>query len=238
MGMETKYYGIHACLELAKRRSCDIIRVYVDSTNVKTFGPVLKWCAANRKAYHIVPMEDLAKITDSVHHEGVCILAKEPKMLGAEEFLKKLPQKGCLLYLDGVENPNNFGSILRTAAHFGVTHILGEKLPLTASACRIAKGGAEFVEFVIVKQPEILATLEKRGFAFISTSSHKGESLYKFSFPPRSIIAIGAESTGLNPKLLKHSTHSIRITGTNAVESLNVSIATALCLGEYFRQHG
>ncbi len=238
MAKEIKYYGIHACLALAAKRPADIVRIYVDPTNVKTFKGVLKWCAQNRKAYHIIPPVELTKVSDSVHHEGVCILAKEAPLLSADILLKSLPKNACLLYLDGVENPNNFGSILRTAAHFGVSYILGENLPLTPSACRIAKGGAEIVNIVSLKHPlETLATLEKQGFAFISTSSHRGESLYKFTFPSRSIIAIGSESTGLKSHLLKRSTHSIRIPGTDAVESLNVAVATGLCIGEYCRQH-
>jgi TrmH RNA methyltransferase len=236
---ELKFYGIHACLALAAKRPADIIRVYVDQTNVKTFGHVLKWCAANRKAYHIIPQDELAKVSDSVHHEGVCILAKEAPLLSADVLQKNMPKNACLLYLDGVENPNNFGSILRTAAHFGIPYILGENLPLTPSACRIAKGGAEIVNLVSLKRPlETLASLKSQGFAFISTSSHRGESLYKFTFPPRSIIAIGAESTGLQSHLLKRAAHSIRIPGTDAIESLNVAVATGLCIGEYCRQHG
>jgi len=239
MAKEIKYYGIHACLALAAKRPSDIIRVYVDPTNVKMFKPLLKWCAENRKAYHIIPSEELTKVSDSVHHEGVCILAREGAYLTAEVLFKNMPKKACLLYLDGVENPNNFGSILRTAAHFGIPYILGETLPLTPSACRIAKGGAELINLISLKKPlETLAALEKQGFAFISTSSHRGESIYKFSFPPRSIIAIGAESTGLQSHLLKRSTHSIQIPGTDAVESLNVAVATGLCIGEYYRQHG
>lgn len=238
MAKEIKYYGIHACLALAAKRPADIIRIYVDPTNVKTFGHILKWCAQNQKAYHIIPPAELAKVTDSVHHEGVCILAREAPLL-TEDALFKNPLNGCLLYLDGVENPNNFGSILRTAAHFGIPYILGENLPLTPSACRIAKGGTEIVNLVSLKRPlEALAALKKQGFAFISTSSHRGESLYKFTFPPRSIIAIGKESTGLSTHLRKRSTHSIRIPGTDAIESLNVAVATGLCIGEYYRQHG
>ena len=239
MAKEIKYYGIHACLALAAKRAPDIIRVYIDPSNVKNFKSLLKWCADNRKAYHIISSDELAKVSSSVHHEGICILAKEAPTLPVETLLKNVPKRGCLLYLDGVENPNNFGSILRTAAHFGIPYILGENLPLTPSACRIAKGGAEIVNLISLKKPmETLAALQKEGFALISTSSHGGESLYNFSFPERSIIAIGAESVGVQKHLMKRATHSIRIPGTDAIESLNVAVATSLCIGEYARQHG
>ena len=123
---------------------------------------MLKSCAEMRKAYHIVETLDLDKVSDSVHHEGVCILAKELPPLTPQEFLKGLSTRGpktCLLYLDGVENPHNLGSILRTAAHFGIPYILGQLPALTPSACRIAKGAAEIVRLVPLEKPA--ATLEK-----------------------------------------------------------------------------
>lgn len=238
MRKEIKYYGIHACLALWEKRPEDIIRVYLDESNLKIFSPLLKWCAKSRKAYHIIPQSELDKVSDSIHHEGVCVLAKEKPPLSAQDFLKNLPKEMCLIYLDGVENPHNLGSIMRTAAHFGILYILGENLQMTPSACRIAKGGAEIVRLVSLNKPkETLAKLEAENFSVIATSAHQGESLYRFSFPPRSIIAIGSESKGLKSPFLKKA-RAIRIPGTGFVESLNVSVATALCIGEYCSQYG
>ncbi|MBM3184195.1 MAG: tRNA/rRNA methyltransferase [Chlamydiae bacterium] len=233
---EAKYYGIHACQTLVKTRQKDIIRVYLDSTNVKAFGPLLKWCAENRKAYHIVPSSDLDRITDSVHHEGVCILAKEVSIL--TDLPKNLPSKCQLLYLDQIENPHNLGAILRTASHFGVPYVFGEKLSLPPSAYRIAKGGGEQVKLVSLKETQNLSRLIKLGFHLIATSSHRGESLYKVTFPPRVIFVFGSESKGVRPSLFKQAHTLIQIPGTNQVESLNVSVAASLCMGEFFRQHG
>ena len=237
---EIKYYGLHACLAIWKKRPQDIIRVYLDESNVKPLRAVLKWCAEQKKAYHIVPPSDLAKVSDSIHHEGVCLLAKEPPK-ASDRQLSSLSGNQCLLYLDGVENPHNLGSILRTCAHFGIRYVLGEegKLPsLSPSACRIAKGGAEEVQLIALKNPlQTLKLLKGKGFSLIGTSSHKGESLYKFKFPSRSILMLGSESRGMSPALLSLAAANLQISGTGHVESLNVSVATSLCLGEYVRQH-
>lgn len=241
---ELKYYGLHACLAIWEKRPQDIIRVYLDQSNVNTFKPLLKWCADNKKAYHIIPDEELDRVSDSVHHEGVCILAKELPVLSADELMTKLAtanEKACLLYLDGVQNPHNVGSIIRSCAHFGIPYILGEegKLPaLSPSACRIAKGGAEIVRLVPLKKAfQTLELLKKKGFSFIGTSSHGGTSLYQFKFPPRSILAMGSESLGISKAFLSLAMSKIQIPGSGLVESLNVSVATSLCMGEYFRQH-
>ncbi len=238
---EQKYYGIHACLALWEKRAQDVIRVYVNESNIKIFNHILKWCSLQKKAYHIVSNEELNKITDSVHHEGVCILAKEPREVSFAECLKNLQQpKMCLLYLDGVQNPHNIGSIIRSCAHFGIPYVLGDKLPkLSPSACRIAKGGAEVVKLIQLDKPAIaLSQLKKEGFVFIGTSSHDGESLYRYKLPPKTVVAFGSESSGMSQTLMKLATQNIQIPGTGAVESLNVSVATSLCLGEYHRQHG
>jgi RNA methyltransferase, TrmH family len=234
---EVKYYGIHACLALWEKRPDDIIRVYLDPSNLKTFSPLLKWCGSKRKAYHIIPSEEIDKVSGSVHHEGICVLAKEPPPTTAA-VLKNLRKAACLLYLDGLENPHNLGSILRTAAHFGIPYVLGESLPITPSACRIAKGGAELVGLVSLERPDAaLKNLEGQGFAVIAASAHEGESLFHFSFPPRTILAFGSESAGLKSPFLR-SGKKIRIPGTGAVESLNVAVAAALCIGAYRSQHG
>lgn len=235
---EQKYYGLHACLALWKRRPQDVIRVYVQESVLKVCSPLLKWCAQQKKAYHIVPSEELNRITDSVHHEGVCILAKERASIRFSDL--RLPAgKSCLLYLDGVQNPHNVGSILRTCAHFGILYVLGENLPpLSPSACRVAKGGAEAVQLVqLDNSVKALEKLKREGFAFIGTSSHKGVSLYQFPYPPRTILAFGSESHGLSKGTSKLATHHLQIPGTGHVESLNVSVAVSLCLGEYARQH-
>lgn len=244
MKKEIKYYGIHACLLLAEQRIEDVIKVYIHSSNVKTFSKVLRQCAERKKAYHIVSNDELDKISASVHHEGVCVLAREKCPLTEKEFLDRLgllASSVCLIYFDGVQNPHNIGSILRSAAHFNIPYILGEKgkLPsLSPSACRIAKGAAELVEMVEVKESKkLLQGLIKQGFFLVSTSSHAKDSLYDTTLPSKMVLILGAESTGVSSSISSLSSLYLKIPGSGKVESLNVSVATGLCLGEFFRQH-
>jgi len=237
---EQKYYGIHACLTLCKKRPHDVIRIYLHKSNLNNFHKIIKLFTKQKKAYHIVSNDELHRITKSVHHEGVCVLAKELEPISFSECLCTLNEpKTCLLYLDGVQNPHNIGSIMRSCAHFGIPYILGSQLPiLSPSACRIAKGGAELVRLVHLDKPwAAIAKLKKKGFAFIGTSSHGGVSIYQYQYPPRTILAFGSEANGISKTLLDLTTKKIQIPGTGLVESLNVSVATTLCLGEYTRQH-
>lgn len=240
---EIKVYGLHACLALFKQRPNDIIRVYCEESRVGVLSPLLKWCAANKKAYHIIPDEELVKVTQSVHHEGVCVLAIQPNAMTFDQLLLELPKMGkniCLLYLDDIQNPHNVGSILRICAHFGVAYILGdaEKFPeLTPSGYRIAKGGAEAVQLIpLPNSKKAFQQLKQAGFSLVGSSSHSKTSLYQYTFPQRTLLAFGAEGTGLSPLLMKEVTAVLQIPGSGEVESLNVAIASALFLGEYWRQ--
>ncbi|HRD55953.1 MAG TPA: TrmH family RNA methyltransferase [Parachlamydiaceae bacterium] len=240
---EIKYYGFHACLNLWKERPHDVIRAYVSEKRVKELSHFLKWCAKETKAYRILPDEEMEKVADSVHHEGLCILAKEKKAVSFHEMMQDLSKNknpSCLLYLDGVQNPHNIGSIMRTAAHFGIRYILGHKTNLPAlspSAYRVAQGGGEHVALIAIEDFKAsFQALEKAGFKMIASSSHGGKSLYDYSFSPRTVLVMGSESEGVQKKLFEYIKESLLIPGTCLVESLNVSVASALFLGEYYRQ--
>ncbi len=240
-----KYYGFHACLKLWELRPNDVMRIFVEQRNVKDIGPLLKWCASKNKPYHIISADEMAKVTDSVHHEGLCVLAKESPLMTFSEMLKELETNKspvCLLFFDGVQNPHNIGSIMRVCAHFGVQYILGEKsqLPnISPSAYRIAQGGAEHVKLIALDRvSQSLQQLEQKGFHIIASSSHGGQSLYAYKFPLRTLLMMGSESEGIHPKLMSAAKDRLLIPGTGLVESLNVSVATGLFLGEFWRQTG
>lgn len=240
---ELKYYGFHACLKLWKSRPDDIVRVYIEQKRVKEAAPLLKWCATKNKPYHIISSEELSKVSDSVHHEGLCILALELPNFSFSDMLKALRSNQgpvCLLYLDGVQNPHNIGSIMRVCAHFGVPYIMGDRtlLPkVSPSAYRVAQGGAECVRLVPLDNlKQSFQALEQIRFTAVASSSHGGQSLYQYPFAPRTIILMGSESEGVNPQLLASVKETLLIPGSGLVESLNVSVATGLLLGEYYRQ--
>ncbi len=242
---ELKYYGTAACLALWQHRPHDIIRVYLEEERVPQFSPLLKWAAAQRKAYHLVNADDLERLTESVHHQGICILAREHLGLSFNEWLPLLrdetdPQ--LLLYLDGVENPHNLGALLRSCAHFGIRYVLGaaDRLPkLSPSACRVAEGGAESVMLIRLSHTaRQLRQLQDLGYQLLGTHVRQGKSVYAHTFGARGILILGSEVDGIAPALAKTSDALLTIPGSGQVESLNVSVAFAVFAGEYFRQQG
>jgi TrmH RNA methyltransferase len=240
---ELKYYGTAACLALWRRRPQDVIRIYLEERSIPEFSAMLKWAAAKRRAYHVVAAEDLERLTQSVHHQGVCLLAKEHSALSFEEWLPLIRDETApqlLVYSDGVENPHNLGAILRSCAHFGIRFVLGmeNRLPkLSPSACRVAEGGAEEVMLVHLRQPSRqLSQLRDQGFELLATAADKGASLFEHPLRAKTLVILGSEGEGIAPALLQSADKIIHIPGSGEVESLNVSVAFGVIAGEYYRR--
>lgn len=243
---ELKIFGWNAVFALFERRAEDLIRVYLVEENLKALGPILKYCAAKKKAYHVVPEEELDRIADSVHHEGVCVLARAKEPMRFAELLEDVRARSreamTLLLLEDVKNPHNIGAILRIAAHFGVRAILlpGETSSLAErpppSMLRIAEGGAEAVDLISIRDARTpLAALAKEGFRSVATSSHAKNSIYEWAAPKRVVVMLGSEGEGLSRGAMNAADDLVSIPGTGAVESLNVASAAAIVLSEVFR---
>jgi RNA methyltransferase, TrmH family len=240
---EQKFHGRHACHALFARRRDDLIRVYLLQERVKEFGEVLSWCAAQKRAYHIVEPENLERLAETVHHQGIVILAKKVRSLNDSDMLNAVQRgqlNGPLLYLDGVQNPHNLGSILRTAAHFGAAAVLGAKdqLPgVTASAARVAEGGAETVVTARLTDPRaVLSAMKQAGYQVLAATSHPGGNVYSATISDRCVIVLGNEVHGVSPEILPLANGSLQIPGTGAVESLNVAVACGVLLSEVARR--
>lgn len=239
---ELRYHGKNACLALAKMRPKDMIRVYVKKEISDRFAELLAFCAARRVSYHLVSDGDLERLTDTKHHDGICIVAKEKKTLSDEDFFRELQgSRQLVLFLDGVGNPHNLGAILRTASHFGVRYVAGdaEELPrISPSANRTSEGGAEHISLVRTKDPErFFDRLKRMGFrVYAFDPAENSPSLFDTRLAQNAVFVMGAEVTGLSGLVKELADSRLRIPGSGAVESLNVSVAAALAMAEFRRQ--
>ncbi|MFM8414690.1 MAG: TrmH family RNA methyltransferase [Planctomycetota bacterium] len=240
---EETYHGLRACEALFARRPDEIVRVYLTAARKPKLAKLLRWCAERRRGFQIVEEDNLRRISGSTHHEGVAILAKAVRRWGFDDLLKEIEtgrDTGPVLYLDGVENPHNLGSILRTAAHFGVRAVAGragELPPLSPAAVRVAEGAAELVPVCdLADPPAALRRLAAVGFAIVAASSHRGEPPDRAPLGGKCVIVLGSEGKGVSPAIDRIAKAHVRIGGTGAVESLNVSVACGILLAESWRQ--
>jgi RNA methyltransferase, TrmH family len=237
---ELRYYGLNAVQAVFAQRPEAIRKVYLSEARIPQLQPLLAWCVKNRIGYRVVEDADLGKLAASSHHEGVVadVLRVEPLPLAA--WLQALPQGPVLaLWLDGVGNPHNFGAILRSAAHFGVSAILQSQdstLAVSGAAARVAEGGAEQVPLVRMAERAVATEqLRSAGFTLAATVVRGGTDLFAAALPQRLVYVMGAEGEGMDHALVESCDLQLSIPGTGAVESLNVAAATAVFLAQWRR---
>ncbi len=236
---EIKVCGVAACRTLFEVRPDDIVRVYVTKAVKRRFSALVAYCSRERLAYHVVDEEELSKVAATTHHEGVCVLARTWAPSLTDLLARVGDGPALVVALDGVDNPHNLGAILRSAAHFGVLALVrAEQDGRTApSAHRVAEGGAEVVPVVRVEDfVEALKRLSASGFEIVATAGDGDRDLYDHRFTRRTVLVMGAEREGVSRPVRGVADAVLSIGGTGAVESLNVSVATAVVIAERWRQ--
>ena len=240
--VEQRIVGINACLAAFSHRPQDLRKLWLTADRQQILRPMLGWCVKNRIGYRVVDAMEIERISGSVHHEGVCAAFLRKPQGGLASLLRALPTGPVLLlWFEGVGNPHNLGAVLRSAAHFGVAGVLlsqDDPLSLSPSAMRVAEGGAEVIPVLRLQhRDEALAQLRSAGFVVAATMPNDAESLYTAPLPERVVLWLGAEGAGLPSPARSSADMRIRIPGTGAVESLNVSVAAAVLAGEWYRRY-
>lgn len=240
---EDRYYGLNACLAVFAQRPQDLRKVWLLESRIPALKPVLAFCVANKLGYRVVEDADLARLTGSQHHEGVCFAVSQRPPLTLDAWLARQPTDGAqqALWLDGVANPHNIGAILRSSAQFGVAGALlsGDAgLAAGGAAARVAEGGAEAVPLVRIGAREpAMSKLSAAGWQPVVSVVRGGQSLFATALPPRMLLVMGAEVSGVGAHWLTQSALRLSIPGTGRVESLNVASATAVFLAQWWQQH-
>jgi RNA methyltransferase, TrmH family len=239
---ESRVYGENACHAVFSQRPEAIVRAYFNDETAPRFAECMQYLAAQRRAYKLVDDAELERVASSQHHNGVVMVVKKRVAVDAVGYVQRHARRGkdCVLAFDGVANPHNVGAIMRTCAHFGMRGLLLSDVDVLTSgaAARVAEGGAEFVESIAA--PDMLAALKhfaQAGYALVTTSSHSDDMLYQSELPAKMVIVLGEEMHGVSKRLLRASDLCLAVPGAGVIESLNVSVAAAVVMGEWFRQH-
>lgn len=197
-------------------------------------GDILRCAAQHRVAYRELPQPDLDRLADTVHHEGICMLARARPVPTLRDLLARLNEPGFVLALDRVDNPHNVGAILRTAAFFGAHGLMvaaGAHTGLTPAMVRIAEGGAERVPVLFT--PDLaaaLGTLAAQGVAVVGADGAAPETTAELAWPARCAIVLGSERSGISEGVRRRCQRQVRIDGTGHMESLNVSVAAGILM--------
>lgn len=223
-----------------------IKRLFFDYATGRKIGAMCKALAATRKVYRCVEPAELEKIAGTGHHGGIVAIVDQRALRAPtpDELRSWARDRVPLLLLDRVGNAHNLGAIARTAAFFGVAHIVVPHHPQQAlpgeAAHRVAEGGLESVEILCVKD---LATFCRElaphycvvGTAVLGAKSLKNFSQNRKASDTRPIaLVLGNEEHGLAPEVAAACAALVTIPGSGRVESLNVSVAAAILCWEFF----
>jgi 23S rRNA (guanosine2251-2'-O)-methyltransferase len=178
-------------------------------------------------------------VNDDDKHQGVVLLTDARRLL-TEADLNALAEAHVVLALDQISDPQNLGTILRSAAFFGVDATLilknraAEVTPLVA---RVAVGGAELVDiYRITNLARSLEILKDLGFWIYGLDERGDRSIAQTEFDEKTVLVVGAEGEGLRQRTKQMCDALVSIPGGRpGLESLNAGVATAVALAEVFR---
>lgn len=238
--------GFSAVKVLEKMSFHKIKRFYCTAETAPLFGGLCKKLAAQHLPYNQVDASDLEKLCGSVHHQGVVALIQMPEipMLTTDIVSRWVAKGESALFLDNIGNVNNVGAIIRSAAFFGIKHIImpltSTQAPVSTSMYRIAEGAMEFVTLYLVRSPvRLLRDLDGRmvkiGTALNATLSTR--ALPELCAGKPFLLILGNEETGMSEAVKKECDALAIIpsgqTGMDIrVDSLNVAQAASVVLYE------
>lgn len=243
--MSERIYGIHAVDNLLRRSPERIIALNVQHDRKDKRMQSLLELAANQG----VSVKSLSKrgLDDLVsdRHQGVVAEIRgghaatditEAELLIMLESI----QKPLLLVLDGVTDPHNLGACLRSADAAGVQAVITPKdnsAELNAAARKVASGAAESIPLIrVTNLARTLESLKQHGIWLIGTAGDAEQSLYQQDFTMPCALVMGAEGAGMRRLTREACDFLVHLPMAGDVSSLNVSVATGVCLFEAVRQ--
>ncbi|WP_313290577.1 23S rRNA (guanosine(2251)-2'-O)-methyltransferase RlmB [Stutzerimonas nitrititolerans] len=176
-------------------------------------------------------------------HQGVVAEVSPSQVWGEamlEELLDRAEGPPLLLVLDGVTDPHNLGACLRTADAAGALAVIVPKdkaATLNATVRKVACGAAEVVPLVAVTNlARSLEKLQQRGLWVVGTAGEAEQVIYAQDLTGPTVLVMGAEGKGMRRLTREHCDFLVRMPMAGSVSSLNVSVATGVCLFEALRQ--
>ncbi len=236
-------FGLHAVESLINKDVGAIIELKVaQGREDHRLARLMQLAAQFDVAYEYVPRKELDKLVKGRHQGIVALVRAEPEKDEGdlETILNDLGVAPFLLILDSVTDPHNLGACLRSADAAGVHALIVPKdksAPLNAVAKNVASGAAEHVPVIrVTNLARTMRWLQDRGIWITGAAGEAEQTIYQSDLKGPMALVMGAEGTGLRRLTREHCDHLTKIPMTGSVSSLNVSVATGVCLFEALRQ--
>ena len=241
--MSTKVlFGFHAVTVRLKTAPTSIVEIHVDASRrdarMRQFVERAKEAGAK-----LVDSDDnhLIRLAGSPRHQGVVArVTALAQVHSLDDVLDAVTGPALVLVLDGVTDPHNLGACLRVADGAGAHAVVAPKdhaVGLNATVAKVASGAAETVPYLMVTTlARTLTELKERDIPVVGTAEDAEQTIYDIDLRGPVALVLGAEGPGLRALTRKTCDLLVRIPMAGAVESLNVSVASGICLFEAVRQ--
>lgn len=237
-------YGLNSVQSALEHSLKDVQEIWVDAKrHDKRMASILSQAESAGILVQTVDKQALEKMVPDGRHQGVVAKVSEPKVYSEAELdtlLDRLDDTPFLLILDGVTDPHNLGACLRSADAAGVQAVIAPKdraASLTPVAIKVSSGAAQTIPFVqVTNLARCLRDLKERGIWLVGLDGYADQTLHETDLKGPLAIVMGAEGQGLRRLSKEHCDFLVNIPMVGSVESLNVSVATGVCLFEALRQ--
>lgn len=185
---------------------------------------------------------DLERLAGNPHHQGVVLRVAPFEYTDLDDFLAAHQADGTLflLALDGIQDPQNLGALIRSAACAGVQGVIIPKDRACGVTPTVEKASAGAVETVPVIQVtnlvQALDHLKQSGCWVFGLAGESGKDIYQLDYTGNLVVVIGSEGEGIRPLVRKHCDGVVAIPQYGGVSSLNASVAGGIVLFEAARQ--
>ncbi len=235
-------FGFHAVTARLRHDATTIEEIYVDaSRHDRRMGDLLR--AAKGANVRIIQTDDerLDAMVGTRRHQGVVARAGELSLArNLAELLDAVQGPPLLLLLDGVTDPHNLGACLRVADGAGAHAVIAPKdraVGLNATAAKVASGAADTVPYITVTNlARTMRELQERDIWLTGTDDEAEGTLYDVEYTGGTAFVMGSEGEGLRRLTRENCDRLVSLPMMGSVESLNVSVASGICLYEARRQ--
>jgi 23S rRNA (guanosine2251-2'-O)-methyltransferase len=238
-----KIYGVHAVEALLRHHPKRVKQLWLAEGRQDPRVQALVELA--REARVSVGTRDRRELDEWAEgvHQGVVADVSPSQVWGEnmlDELLDRAEGPALLLVLDGVTDPHNLGACLRTADAAGAHAVIVPKdksATLNATVRKVACGAAEVIPLVAVTNlARTLEKLQQKGLWIVGTAGEAEQELYQQDMTGPTVLIMGAEGKGMRRLTREHCDFLVKLPMAGSVSSLNVSVATGVCLFEAVRQ--
>ena len=238
-------FGIHAVQALLDSDPQRFQEVFIlkgrDDRRLQTLVKALE---AQGIVIQVASKQVLDSKSEGAVHQGIIARVKPGRQYQEGDLPDLLASLDSpfLLILDGVTDPHNLGACMRSADAAGVHAIILPKdrsAQLNATAKKVASGAAEHIPLIrVTNLARTMRVLQEANVWIVGTAGEADHTLYQSKMTGRLALVMGAEGEGMRRLTREHCDELISIPMAGSVSSLNVSVATGVCLFEAVRQRG